>query len=346
MNKPTLIITAAPAPNAPARPRPRISDRIAEPFLDPPPAPHPDPTPVSRRHDGWTPERIRIFLEQLAACGVVEDAARAAGMSKQSAYALRNRAKGRAFHLAWNAALNLARHRLADDLYSRAVHGCVELIVRDGKVWGERHRFDNRFSMAVLARLDRLALAGDEENRNARMVAEEYDEFLDIVCANADGEAADFLASRREADRIFKWCKEADLLHRLDRYVRDGAGIPAEATGGPPAEEEAASAAEKADEWPPSTSSTSLDPEARGERDEWHPSTSSTSAISEPTLGTREGETLTFRLGAGHHEPAGMRPCESTRHAPQETRLAIEDPPRRVRRPRDCGLPSATGWMS
>ena len=331
MNKPDLIIPAAPVSNAPARPRPRLSDRIAEPFLDAPPAPDPDldPTPTSRRHDGWTPERIRIFLESLATCGVVEDAARAAGMSKQSAYALRNRAKGRAFHLAWNAALNLARHRLADDLYSRAVHGCVELIVRDGKVWGERHRFDNRFSMAVLARLDRLALAGDEENRNARMVAEEYDEFLDIVCANADGEAADFLASRREADRIFKWCKEADLLHRLECYEREGAGIPAEATGETPAEEEAASAAEKADEWPPSTSSTSV--------------------ISEPTLGKREGETLRFRLGAGHDEPPEMRPCESTRQAPPETRIAIEqneDPPRRVKRPRDCGLPSATGWMS
>ena len=30
------------------------------------------------RHDGWTPERLRTFLETLAACGVVADACRAA----------------------------------------------------------------------------------------------------------------------------------------------------------------------------------------------------------------------------------------------------------------------------
>ena len=47
------------------------------------------------RHDGWTPERLRTFLETLAACGVVADACRAASMSPQSAYALRNRRAGR-----------------------------------------------------------------------------------------------------------------------------------------------------------------------------------------------------------------------------------------------------------
>ena len=30
------------------------------------------------RHDGWTPERERIFCERLAECGIVADAARAA----------------------------------------------------------------------------------------------------------------------------------------------------------------------------------------------------------------------------------------------------------------------------
>src|SRR4030095_3833827 len=56
------------------------------------------------RRDGWTPERVTLFLTALAQCGSVEHAARAAGMTKQGAYALRSRAGGRAFALAWDAA--------------------------------------------------------------------------------------------------------------------------------------------------------------------------------------------------------------------------------------------------
>lgn len=55
------------------------------------------------RHDGWTPPRERIFCENLAETGSVTNAARAAGLSAQSAYARRNTAAGRAFHLAWEA---------------------------------------------------------------------------------------------------------------------------------------------------------------------------------------------------------------------------------------------------
>jgi hypothetical protein len=178
------------------------------------------------RSDGWTPDRIRIFLETLAECGVVEDAARAAGMSKQTAYRLRKRAAGRAFHVAWNAAEQLARNRLAGEVVSRALHGCVEVIVRDGQVWGERHRFDNRLTMAVLERLDRNAAANDEENRVARLVAEEFDQFLDILCAGGE-DAAAFVAARIEADR---WtpAREARTLARCDNYRRYGVGLPEE----------------------------------------------------------------------------------------------------------------------
>lgn len=107
------------------------------------------------RHDGWTPARERIFCENLAETGSVTHAARAAGLSAQSAYARRNTAAGRAFHLAWEAALIHARRRLSDELLSRAMNGCVEAIHRDGVIVAEKHRYDNRLSMAVLTRLDR-----------------------------------------------------------------------------------------------------------------------------------------------------------------------------------------------
>ena len=74
----------------------RISDELLIPAAD-------RSTPT-HRHDGWTPDRIKTFLNTLAECGVVADAACAAGMSARSAYNLRNRAEGGPFAVAWNAA--------------------------------------------------------------------------------------------------------------------------------------------------------------------------------------------------------------------------------------------------
>jgi hypothetical protein len=179
----------------------------------------------AQRHDGWTPARIRTFLATLAECGVVADAARAAGMSVQSAYALRNRGSGRAFHLAWNAALLLARRRLADEVMSRALNGCVELIVRDGMVWGERHRYDNRLTMAVLARLDHQALSHAQPYEAVRLVADEYDEFVRLVCAGGEG-ADNFLAIRAKAEDRSCRSREARLLRRLESYRRRRVGMP------------------------------------------------------------------------------------------------------------------------
>jgi hypothetical protein len=210
--------TAGAAPSTAAR----VSDRLTESLVDPPPGKRPGP---AQRRDGWTPDRIRSFLGTLAQCGVVADAARAAGMSVQSAYALRNRAAGRAFHLAWNAALQLARRRIADAVMSRAIHGCVDLIVRDGEIWGERHRYDNRLTMAVLTRLDRQVLSDDDESEDSRLVAEEFEEFLDLVSDGGDG-ADRFIAARRKAERRYAPSREARLLRRLESYRRSRAGMP------------------------------------------------------------------------------------------------------------------------
>lgn len=213
----------APALNLPAV---RVSDRLAPNLIEESLSAGADSRPGrATRRDGWTPERIRIFLTALAECGVVEDAARAAGMTKRSAYNLRNRAEGRAFHLAWAAAEQLARRRLTGELLSRALNGVVEVDVRDGEVRVERHRFDNRLAMRVLDRLDRLAEQDDEETRSARFVAQEFDQFLDLVCAGGEG-AAEFVAARHRADGYRR--DEAKLLERAGNYERYGAGLPGE----------------------------------------------------------------------------------------------------------------------
>jgi len=178
------------------------------------------------RHDGWTPDRIRLFLDTLAQTGIVATAARAAGLGVASAYRFRNRAGGRLFALAWDGALRLARPRLVDEALSRAVHGCVELIVRDGQVWGERHRFDNRLLMSVIGRLDLKATQSDSENENARIVAEEFDQFVDIVCAGDGDAGAEFLELRRYSGVGVE--AEGELLGRLENFKRYQVGHPDE----------------------------------------------------------------------------------------------------------------------
>jgi len=179
-----------------------------------------------QREDGWTRERICIFLRALAETGIVADAARAAGMSRQTAYALRSRATGRAFQLAWRAAFVHARQRLADDLMSRAIHGNTELIVRDGKVCGERHRHDNRLGLAMLARFDRQAASNDGDSAAVRFVAAEFDQFVEIAAAADCEGAADFIDGRKQLGYVGH--DEAHVLERLENYRKYGVGLPTE----------------------------------------------------------------------------------------------------------------------
>lgn len=62
----------------------------------------------------WTAAKQRIFLAALLETGMVARAARAAGMSRSSAHALRQRLRGTAFDRGWDQALALHAARLAD----------------------------------------------------------------------------------------------------------------------------------------------------------------------------------------------------------------------------------------
>lgn len=57
------------------------------------------------RSDGWTAERQLRFLDALASTRSVAHAATSAGMSRESAYRLRNRSEGSLFALLWDRAL-------------------------------------------------------------------------------------------------------------------------------------------------------------------------------------------------------------------------------------------------
>src|SRR5688500_14501190 len=91
----------------PAHPEPVGSEAEAEPQR---PA-LTDFTPVPRqrnRRDGWTPQRQRAFIANLAECGRVRAAAEALGMTPEGAYHLRRQPGAEPFAAAWRAALAAA----------------------------------------------------------------------------------------------------------------------------------------------------------------------------------------------------------------------------------------------
>src|SRR5687768_6149438 len=78
-----------------------------------------DPVALRHRHDGWTPERQREYVEALADTGFASAAAARVGMSVQSANRLRRRADGRSFDLACRAAKRHGAHHVLDCAFER-----------------------------------------------------------------------------------------------------------------------------------------------------------------------------------------------------------------------------------
>jgi len=106
----------------------------------------------SRKAGGWSAERQRTFIETLAETGSVHVAAKSAGLSARSAYAVRVRS--RPFAAAWDAAQQIAVGRLSALAFDRAIHGRVEQIYHEGMLVGEKRIPSERLLMWLLARLD------------------------------------------------------------------------------------------------------------------------------------------------------------------------------------------------
>lgn len=110
-------------------------------------------TPVPRRcarHDGWTPDRQRAFIEALADTGSVAAACKAVDMSTVGAYHLRRQPGAESFRAAWAAALELGVSRLEDVAMERALHGVEEPFYVYGQHVGTRTRYNDRLLMFML----------------------------------------------------------------------------------------------------------------------------------------------------------------------------------------------------
>jgi hypothetical protein len=149
--------------------------------------------PEGTRGDGWTPFARKLFLEVLANTGRVGLALEYAGLSKQSANALRNRDP--LFAAGWDAAALMARNPLADDILEKGIDGVTDTIIRGGEVVAERHRYDGRLSMAVLHRLDKRCDRAEELGSNHLALVRRWDEWLDLIGKGDEAAARAILES-------------------------------------------------------------------------------------------------------------------------------------------------------
>lgn len=89
-----------------------MQNRVPAAREDRPPLPDFAPVPRKYRHDGWTPERQKAFIEALADTGSVSRAAAMVNMSSEGAYALRRHQDAEGFRRAWEAALDYGVARM------------------------------------------------------------------------------------------------------------------------------------------------------------------------------------------------------------------------------------------
>lgn len=178
----------------------------------------------------WTPAKMTVFSRHMGATGSVRRAAEEAGMSANAAYELRQRPEGVAFRIAWEAALLIARGRLADDTLEWAIWGREEEVVRTldrdaGTITTTRKRHESRLAMSVLARLDNRIAAppgGDRDAHAARIVAQDFAGFLDLVAAGGDAMAVSIWIAARDPEKQaeIRALEQCHLLAEQQEKVR------------------------------------------------------------------------------------------------------------------------------
>lgn len=152
----------------------------------------------------WTPACQRLFLEALACTGSVMKSAKEAGKSPRAAYNLRFRREGIAFRLGWDAAVLVSREVVSSTLMDRALHGYEETTLKQDDGSTLRGKYDNRLSIGLLSRLDRMAQSqATEHSRDAQvqMVVQDFEAFLDLIEQGGSGAAAALFCAARNADQ-------------------------------------------------------------------------------------------------------------------------------------------------
>ncbi|GGD66229.1 hypothetical protein [Croceicoccus mobilis] len=109
------------------------------------------PKPRAPRRDQWTRRKMVIFLRELAACQSVTQAAKSVGLSRQSAYRLRDRLVGTPFALGWEVALEAGISQLAHAMLDRAINGVEVPHYYQGELIGTSRHYDERLAIWIAA---------------------------------------------------------------------------------------------------------------------------------------------------------------------------------------------------
>ena len=117
------------------------------------------------RHNEWTRAKMSLFLRELAATQSVSAAASHVGMSRQSAYRLRDRLVGTPFAFGWEVALEQGLAQLAHAMLDRAVNGVEVPHYYKGEQVGTSRHYDERLS---------IWLMGNPWKVGRRQIAREY----------------------------------------------------------------------------------------------------------------------------------------------------------------------------
>lgn len=122
------------------------------------------PVPTRTRADGWTTLRQARFLVALARTRSVSAAARHVGMSRETAYRLRQRPGAESFAAAWDHAIGhgaaVKRKVTPAEIATRAVDGLVRPVVHHGECVALAEKADNSALLRFLAQLDRIREGG------------------------------------------------------------------------------------------------------------------------------------------------------------------------------------------
>nr|WP_166177386.1 hypothetical protein [Altererythrobacter segetis] len=140
------------------------------------------PDPDEPAGPQWTAPKMAAFLRILSGTHSVSAAARAVGMSRQSAYKLRTRLKGQPFDLAWRCAFRRQYDALAEAALDRALNGVEVPHFHKGELVHTSRRYDERLTVALLAmRLNLAPAPGTREYNVEQLAPDDFEELVDRV---------------------------------------------------------------------------------------------------------------------------------------------------------------------
>lgn len=147
----------------------------------------PKPTPVAPPEPRWNKPKMAEFLRVLASTHSVGSAAKAVGMSRQSAYRLRNRLKGQPFDIAWETAFQHGYDALHQAALERALHGVEVPVFYKGERVGTRRHYDERLTCFLLAARNHM---GAQQLGRLRAAADFFSERWDALLEQVEDEVA------------------------------------------------------------------------------------------------------------------------------------------------------------